>query len=105
MTATELKDLFLSAGSNDVNNSAVVLFLGKTFQDQIVAHWLLVLHEVVGSSTCLEHQWVRIFADFTLKRLPEEGLEIRARLCLTLYFEPAAQALKVDKADRASTFA
>ena len=48
MATAQLEDVLGRAWANDVNDTAVVLFLTKTFEDEIVTSWLLVLNQIVG---------------------------------------------------------
>lgn len=98
MAAPELENVFLRAWPDNINNPTVVLLLAQTLKHEVITNWFLILNEVVSSAACLEHQRVGILADLALKRLPKESREIRTRLCLTLNFEPAAQALQVNEA-------
>lgn len=72
MASSKFENIFLRARSNNINNPAVIFLLTETFQDQVVANGFLILNKVISASANLEHEWVGIFADFTLKRLPEE---------------------------------
>lgn len=72
MASSKFENIFLRARSNNVNYSAVIFLLTETFQDQVVANGFLILNKIISAAADLEHEWVGIFADFALKRLPEE---------------------------------
>lgn len=97
VAAPELENVFLCAWPDNINDPTVVLLLAQTLKHEVITDWLLILNEVVSAAACLEHQRVGILADLALERLPEERREIWARFCLTLDFEPAAQALQVNE--------
>lgn len=97
VAAPELENVFLRAWPYNIDNPTVVLLLAQTLKHEVVTDWLLILNEVVSAATCLEHQRVGVLADLALERLPKKRREIRARFCLTLDFEPAAQALQVNE--------
>ena len=104
MTAAEFKHVFLCRRTDNINNPAVIFLLTQTFQHEVVSNWFLVLDKIVSPPTRLEHQRISVLADLALERFPEECLEIWASLSLSLYFEPAAKTLQVDKTHRTSTF-
>lgn len=93
MTAAEFKYIFLRRRTDNVNNPAIIFLLTQTFQNKIVTNGFLVLNKIESPSACLEHQRISVLAYFALERFPEECLEIRASLCLSLNFEPAAKTL------------
>ena len=58
VAAPELEHCLLRARPDYVDDPAVVLFLRKTFEDHVVALWLVVLYQVVVPSIGLHHQRV-----------------------------------------------
>lgn len=73
MAAAKLEYRLGARRSDDVNNPARILLLTQTFEDHVVALWLLILHQIVTIAFSLHHQRVRRFADLALESLPEVG--------------------------------
>jgi len=97
VTTPELEDRFLLAWADNVNDTAVVLFLTQTFEDEIVTSWFLVLNQIVGTTVCLHHERVSILTNFALKGLPEERGEVGRRLGLSLDLQPVGQTVQVNE--------
>ena len=99
--------------TNYVDDSRVILLLGETFEDHVVALRLIILDQVVcfheaaicGTTLGLHLQWVRRLADLALERFPEERLEVVLDFGLLARLQPARQAAVVNLTDRSSALA
>ena len=105
MSPAKLETVFLVAWPDDMDDSARVLLLVQALQYQEVAVRTLVIHQVVGTVLCPQHQRVRLLADFALKCLPIVGRERRTQLALLFHVYPAAETFEVDVTYRTGTLA
>lgn len=67
MASSKFEHIFLRAWSDDVDDPVVVLLLTQTFKHEIIANWLLILNQIVSSTTSLKHERVCVLADFAFK--------------------------------------
>lgn len=88
MTSTELKNVFLWSGSDNVDDTRGVFLLVQTLEHHIITGLFLVFDESVLYIFVSNHEWVGSFANFTLKCLPEVTAEVGGFFTLAFDLEP-----------------
>lgn len=112
MSTTKFKRGFGLIRVDNMNNSRGVLFLVKTFQNQVVTRRPWVINKVVSAIVwrvigilCSQNKWVGLLANLALEGFPIVGLEAVAIFDLLFYIQPTSETLKMNITNWTRAFA
>ena len=72
VTTSQFENILLWSGSDNMDDPRGVLFLVERLEHHVITGLLFVLYKFVLVCTFLNHEGVRLFADFALESLPEK---------------------------------
>lgn len=90
MASPKLENILTWCRSYNMNNSGGIFFLVQRFKNHEVPCLFFILHKIKLVLLSLHHEWVRFFADFAFKCLPEITDKIRRNFGLALDLQPVS---------------